>query len=67
MSYIISCSTKNGSTIFAYFSWHLLLIWYGARCVDLIVPLGRRDALFFLRAQLYTFSSTLIKKIKTFV
>ena len=49
------------------FSWCRLWICYGVRCVHIFVPLGKRSTLFFLRAQMYTFSSTVNKKIQTFV
>ena len=48
---------------FCLFFWRHLWICYGARCVHFIVPSGRRGSLFFLKTQMYTFSSTFIKKI----
>ena len=52
---------------FFYFSLHPLRICYDGRSVHFTVPSGRRDALFFLWEQMYTYGSTFIKKIKPFV
>ena len=66
MPYSITCSTK----IFTLETAPLLFILVGvhsefamAKCVHLTVPSGRKGAIFFLKAQMYTFSSTLIKKM----
>ena len=55
------------SATFVYFGLHPLWIFYAARCVHFIVPSARRGALLFLWEQMYTSSSTFIKKIKPFV
>ena len=55
------------SVIFVCFSFHILWIWYAARCVHFTVPSGRRSALFFLWKQIYTSGSTFIKNIESFV
>ena len=57
MPYSITYSTRN-STIIFYFSWHPLWICYDVRCVHFTVPSSRRDALFYLRAQMCTHSAT---------
>ena len=55
------------SATFVYFGQRSLWICYAARCVHFTVFPGRRGALFFLREQMHTSSSTFIKKIKPFV
>ena len=56
----------GNSTIFIYFSWCPLWIWYGATWVHSTVPSGKRGALLFLWAHIYTFSNTFIKQIWNF-
>ena len=65
MPYSITYSTKILSLAIALFLFILVgaFLPFGSRCVHFTVPSGRRDALFFLYAQIYTFSSTFIKKI----
>ena len=62
MSYNIPSSTKILTLATAPF----LFILIGVRSLHFNVP-PVRSALFFLWAQLYTLSSTFIKKISTFV
>ena len=59
----ITCSTKILTLTIAPF----LFLLVGAKCVHFIVPSGGRGTLFFLSAEMYTFSSMFIKKILTFV
>ena len=71
MSLIFYSMTYFGSsTTFVYFSKHPLWIYYADRYADRIyyavyftVSSGRRDALFFLKGQMFTIGSTFIKKI----
>ena len=57
----ITCSTKILTLTIAPF----LFLLVGAKCVHFIVPSGGRGTLFFLSAEMYTFSSMFIKKILT--
>ena len=52
-----------------YLLWLASCLWIGcgSRCWDFTVPSGRKGALFFMRAKMYTFSSIFIKKIWIFV
>ena len=70
MPYSVPSSTKILTMATAPFLFKLassvsacLWICYGARCVHFAVPSGRRGGLFFLRAEMYTFSSTFIKDL----
>ena len=56
---IYSIPYFENSTSFVYFSWCPVCLWicYGARSVYFNVPPGRRGTFFFLREQIYTFSS----------
>ena len=65
MPYSITCSIK---TLIASFLFILVSILYEFNMVPFnmvhfTVPSGRRGALFLLKAQMYTFSSTFIKSI----
>ena len=67
--YSIPSSTKilfffGTSTIFVYFNWHPLSVCYGGKSEHFTVPSERRGPIFFLRTQMYIFSSTFIKRFK---
>ena len=55
------------NSYFGYSAMLAIVICYAARYAHVTVPSGRRGVSFFLWEQMYTSSSTLIKKIKPFV
>ena len=64
----ITCSTKIltlaiTTVLFILHSWRPLQFCDGARCVHFTIPSGRRGALLFPRARMYTFSIKFIKTI----
>ena len=65
VSLVLINSYFGETTIFVYFSWCTvcLSICHGTKRAYYTVPPGRRGTLFFLMAQIYTFGSTIVKKI----